>query len=200
MAQRYCKLFKYSLQKAIARIKTTTNSEALGFLFYYLPLISPLQVVSSFHLSFFITSTLQIVPIYLVIILLHLLWLPEHLSAILVMHVLCCKKTSELSFALMFPKSSQTAFSTQALQVCYYAASVPGASLIRLFSAGIMETLVQSIISIPQHRKLQRFKGSFPMWYIKGFFSPSGISKHISNAHNFITQPFRIRYILPTLK
>lgn len=68
------------------------------------------------------------------------------------------------------------------------------------FSAGIMETPVQSIISIPQHRKLQRFKGSFPMWYIKGFFPPSGILKHISNAHNFLTQPFRIRYILPTLK
>lgn len=70
----------------------------------------------------------------------------------------------------MFPKSSQIAFSTQAPQECYYAASMPGASLIRFSSAGIMETLVQSIISTPQHRKLQWFKGSFSMWYLKGFF------------------------------
>lgn len=55
----YWKLFKYSLQKVIARTTTTTttNNEALGFLFYYLPLTSPLQVVSFFHLFFFITSS-----------------------------------------------------------------------------------------------------------------------------------------------
>lgn len=75
-------------------------------------------------------------------------------------HVLCCKKTSELSFAPMFSKSSQTAFSSQAPQVCYF---VPGATLIHLSSAGMKETPVQSIISTPQHRKLQWFKGSFSM-------------------------------------
>lgn len=66
MTHRNWNLFKYSLQKIIARTTATTNNEALGFLFYYLPLTSPLQAVS----FFIFPSSLLLVPIYPVITLL----------------------------------------------------------------------------------------------------------------------------------
>lgn len=121
--------------------------------FSFIICLSPLH--SRLFISSIIPSSVLLVPISLVITLLIAYLAPDHLPASLLVPVLCRKKTSEISFALMFPKSSQTAFSTQAPQVCNCAASVPGATLIYLSSAGIMETLVQSIMSTPQYRKLQ---------------------------------------------